>query len=494
MRRRLTVGTAAMIVTVTAVSAPALSATAASAESIPAGLPSTKFPLGVPGIPKSAGKILGAGIEYFTLKHGTSEDGYTVSLLSAGKDAMSATTAQNLAVAAQTAGFEPTVVQFTRPAIADYPAQDYWMVRIGNWTLKQKGDAAKVVDELKDAQLSAKVDYLGDDGFLTSGPWSMRVVTVDPRSFRGTFASSLGASTAKREKVSAMAKAGGASIAVNGGFFDIHTSAAYRGDPTGISVVGGKLLSEAVAGRTAVVMKGRTARITELSSKVTASAGGQNAPVAGVNRVAKPDELVLYTEEFGTKTPSTGGAEAVLDATGKVLGVRTAGGKVTKGRRVLHGVGAAADWLRAYAAKGQTVSVKTTVSDLRKKRTIPLTPDTYIVGGGVGLVRNGKTWITASADGMANVNMILRRHPRTLVGVTKTGKLILAVVDGRAPGVTVGASFLEAAQVMRWLGARDAINLDGGGSSAMIVGGKVVNKPSDGSERAVGDALLVKLG
>ncbi|MEO3853443.1 phosphodiester glycosidase family protein [Acrocarpospora sp. B8E8] len=493
MRRRLTVGTAALIATVTAVSAPALSATAASTESIPAGLPSTKFPLGVPGVPTSAGKALGAGIEYFTLKHGTAEDGYTVSLLNAGKDAFTETTAQNLAVSAQSAGFEPTIVQFTRPAVADFPAQDYWMVRIGNWTLKQKKQAAEVVQELKDAGISSKVDYLGDDGFVTSGPWSMRVVTVDPRTFRGTFASSLGTSTAKREKVSAMAKGGGASIAVNGGFFDIHTSAAYRGDPTGISVVGGKLLSEAVSGRTAVVMKGRTVRITELASRVTATAADKaSSPVSGVNRVPKPNELVLYTEEFGTKTPSTGGTEVVLDEAGQVLGVRTAGGKVTKGRRVLHGVGTAAEWLTAHATEGQIVTVKTIVSDLRKKRTIPLTPDTYVVGGGVGLVRNGKTWITASVDGMASTNMILRRHPRTLVGVSKTGKLILAVIDGRAPGETVGASFLEAAQVMRWLGARDAINLDGGGSSAMVVRGKVVNKPSDGSERAVGDALLVK--
>lgn len=44
---------------------------------------------------------------------------------------------------------------------------------------------------------------------------------------------------------------------------------------------------------------------------------------------------------------------------------------------------------------------------------------------------------------------------------------------------------------MKWLGARDAINLDGGGSTAMVIGKKVVNHPSDGAERAVGDALLV---
>ncbi|MFD2354874.1 phosphodiester glycosidase family protein [Nonomuraea ferruginea] len=109
----------------------------------------------------------------------------------------------------------------------------------------------------------------------------------------------------------------------------------------------------------------------------------------------------------------------------------------------------------------------------------------------MGLVRNGRTAITARRDGHDSVNMILRRHPRTLVGTTRNGSLIVATIDGRKPGITVGANFAEAAQFMRWLGATQAINLDGGGSTAMVVKGKVVNQPSDGGERAVGDALLV---
>lgn len=455
-------------------------------------LPSSSFPLGVPGIAKTTSKMVVPGIEYITLRHGTNKDGYTVTVLVAGKDAYTQRTAENQALAVQMAGFEPVIVKFTRPAVADFPTQDYWMVRIGQWTLKQGKEADKVVKELKKAGVSAKTDYTGDDGFVTSGPWSMKILMIDPRSFRGTFAASLGKKTAVRERVSDMAKGAGAIAGVNGGFFDIHTGAAYRGDPTGISVVGGKLLSEAVEGRTGVVLKGRTARITELKSSVTVAAGGAQAPVAGVNRVARDGELVLYTEEFGASTPKVGATEVVIDANGVVQAMRSPGAKIMKGMRVLQGAGTAADWLAAYAQEGGTVQVKTTVTDLRKRRTVPLTPDTHIVGGGVGLVKNGKTWITASTDGMANINMIVRRHPRTLAGVTKNGKLILAVVDGRAPGQTVGASFHEAASVMRWLGARDAINLDGGGSSAMVVKGKVVNRPSDGSERPVGDALLIR--
>jgi hypothetical protein len=232
--------------------------------------------------------------------------------------------------------------------------------------------------------------------------------------------------------------------------------------------------------------------VTELSSRVVATAAdGVSTEVTGLNRVPQPNELVLFTEELGRKTPVDDGIETVLDASGKVLEVRDPGAPVAPGTRVLHGVGAAADWLRDHVTEGTTVKVSTTVTDLRTKKAIPLTPQTNIIGGAIGLVRGGRTMITASRDGMANLNMILRRHPRTLAGVTREGKLIIAVVDGRAPGSTVGASFFEAAALMRWLGARDAINLDGGGSSTMVIGKKVVNHPSDGVERGVGDALLI---
>ncbi|MFC7105479.1 phosphodiester glycosidase family protein [Nonomuraea rubra] len=255
--------------------------------------------------------------------------------------------------------------------------------------------------------------------------------------------------------------------------------------------MGGKLLSEAVPGRSAVVLKGRTAKITELKSTVTAiSQDGERVEVNGINRATTTDELVLYTEEYGAKTP-TGGVDAVIDATNKVVGLRASGGAVTAGMRVLHGNGVAADWLNEHAWQDWKVQIDTKLVDLRTKRALQLTPELNVVAGGVGLVRNGKVKITAKLDGHDSINMILRRHPRTLLGTTRNGSLILATIDGRQPGVTVGANFVEAAQFMRWLGATQAINLDGGGSTAMVVGNKVVNRPSDGAERAVGDALLV---
>lgn len=82
-----------------------------------------------------------------------------------------------------------------------------------------------------------------------------------------------------------------------------------------------------------------------------------------------------------------------------------------------------------------------------------------------------------------------RRHPRTAVGITKDGRyLILMVIDGRLPGYSEGTTKAETAEWMRRLGAYHALNLDGGGSSTLVVEGRdgrpgVANRPSDGRER-----------
>jgi dipeptidyl aminopeptidase/acylaminoacyl peptidase len=84
------------------------------------------------------------------------------------------------------------------------------------------------------------------------------------------------------------------------------------------------------------------------------------------------------------------------------------------------------------------------------------------------------------------------RNPRTAVGVTTTGTVLMVVVDGRRAGWSVGMTMLQLARLMKHLGAVSALSLDGGGSSTMWVRGKVINRPSDPTgERKVSSALLV---
>ena len=82
-------------------------------------------------------------------------------------------------------------------------------------------------------------------------------------------------------------------------------------------------------------------------------------------------------------------------------------------------------------------------------------------------------------------------NPRTLAGVDAAGRTVLVTADGRSEA-SLGLGIAETAAVAKALGLRDALNLDGGGSTTMVVEGSVVNAPSDAAgERPVGDALIV---
>jgi len=85
---------------------------------------------------------------------------------------------------------------------------------------------------------------------------------------------------------------------------------------------------------------------------------------------------------------------------------------------------------------------------------------------------------------------VLRRHPRTALGVTAENVLYAAVVYGRAPTITEGASITDMAVMMKSLGTKSAINLDGGGSSMMVIDGKRTGASSDDSEREVSDSII----
>lgn len=110
------------------------------------------------------------------------------------------------------------------------------------------------------------------------------------------------------------------------------------------------------------------------------------------------------------------------------------------------------------------------------------------VGGFPQLVRNGRIDIQPSES----TPFFVQRYPRSAVGYSRGRKRVwLVCVDGSQPNYSVGMTMEELAQLMVGLGADRAINLDGGGSSTMIVRGSVVNRPSTGVERPVANALLL---
>ena len=128
------------------------------------------------------------------------------------------------------------------------------------------------------------------------------------------------------------------------------------------------------------------------------------------------------------------------------------------------------------------------VSDLRfhtwKKKTA--------VGGGPVLLQNGEIKITNNEELKFAGKAINDKHPRTAMGYTKDGKLIILMIEGRNT-VAHGATLGQEAKILQDLGCLEALNLDGGGSSCMLVNGKETIRPSDKEgQRAVPAVFIIK--
>jgi hypothetical protein len=437
---------------------------------------------------------------------------------------------------------KPSVVlrQEKSPTYSDYRARTLgYSVRVGTFATRDEASkAAEITARLKELGYSGSAIHTGEDGDPTSGPWVVRVLTIDPKRFTGEITTTRGANIATMTKVSELAKQVKAEAAVNGGFFVQWAQDGTPGEPAGLSVDHGTMLSEATNGRVTMALydNGRNIRFQKLTTKITLSVTGRaTAPrakpsrashvVDGINRPAgkirncggigdvpiitprhdftctDADEIVVITPEFGATRPSGEGAEAVLDGKGKVIQVLTKRGDPadSAGKLFVQATGADAEWLTANLAVGRQVAIDYRTTDERG-RAVKFAVDDSVVNGGPGLVSQGQKKVQAAADGLAFaedpgflMNWAVRRNPRTMAGVDGGGKILLVAVDGHQPGTSLGLSVLEEADVMKALGAVEAMNLDGGGSTAMAINGELVSKPSDPTgERAIGDAVVVK--
>jgi len=331
------------------------------------------------------------------------------------------------------------------------------------------------------------------DSSVGIGPdrWIVNVLVVDPSRTRLALgrAGDKGVGT---ETTSAIVRRLGALAGTNGGYF--RTEGAYRGEPGGIVLQAGKVLSEPYRKRPglAVSNKGLRTRLAVVDVDLLAEAVAAKKirrRIDGINRPRLDDELILFTPEFD-RTTLTGpqGIEAVVEK-GRVSAVRDGSGNtaIPRGGAVLSAHGKAAVWVRANARRGVRLEWKT---EARFDPKPPFSPD-FVLGGGPRLVREGRA-VAGHDPGTYAAGFADARHPRTAVGVRADGRILLVAVDGRQPERSVGMTIAELTALLLELGAVEAVNMDGGGSTTMVARGRVVNSPSDlTGERPVGDALLL---
>ncbi|MEW2296762.1 phosphodiester glycosidase family protein [Streptomyces sp. NPDC006743] len=433
--------------------------------------------------------------------------------------------AQDLAADLVRHGFRARAEEVRTPGAADYAGGTLgWRVRVGSFGSQSAATAERT--RLRAAGYTGSAVYTGWDGDSSArGPWHIDVLTIDPWRFGGSLQASYGPDLESRETTSRLSEEAGATAAVNAGFFVLDPAAGAPGDPAGVGVYDGRLLSEPVSGRPSLLVHddGRRTQIARLTWQGSVTGRSASLRLSGINRVpglirncggspgdlptsaplhdvtcTNPDELVAFTPDFGPSTPAGEGLEAVLDARHRVVEVRSPrGGPLPSGGSSVQATGRRVAELSGLARVGGHLRVATTLRDERGHRVAP-SPRTDIVNAGPELVRDGRIHITPATDGMVHpgdpswyYGWVHKRNPRTLAGVDAAGRTVLVTADGRSTA-SLGLSIAESAGVARALGLRDAVNLDGGGSTTMVIGGKVINDPSDaGGERPVGDALMI---
>ena len=294
-----------------------------------------------------------------------------------------------------------------------------------------------------------------------------------------------------RERVSSMQRRVSQSATVAGINGDLFTW--KEGLPSGMLMQDGVLQTSPNSSRSSIgIGADGILRVERVAMFGTWQGTGQRRAVNGVNKAT--GSVVLYTSAWGAATPPvTGTVEATLSAfpsptpttelTGLVSQVKQNGGTpIPPNGAVLVARGAQGPRLAAEAPVGQAVTVRLT-----------LRPDwagvVDALGGGPLIVRNGRPVFRALEE--FSPYQLSLRHPRSAVGQTRDGRIVMLAVDGRQPGYSVGMTNFELALALMRFGVVTGAALDGGGSTTLAYDGKVLNRPSDGNERSVAEALLV---
>jgi len=209
--------------------------------------------------------------------------------------------------------------------------------------------------------------------------------------------------------------------------------------------------------------------------------GGRIVTIKGLNRQRIKDDLVLYNRNYAASTRTNEHGCEVKVRQGRAVEVSKKGNMaLDRNSLVLSGHGVNADALARIKRNARVAIDQTLGSRLADEADL-------VVGGGPLLLEKGTVNVRNLEESIAS-DIAYGRAPRTGAGVTADGTILLMVVDGRSK-YSAGMTLKEFAGYMKRFGAVTAVNFDGGGSSEMVLDGKVMNRPSDGAERPVSIGL-----
>lgn len=293
-----------------------------------------------------------------------------------------------------------------------------------------------------------------------------------------------------RETVEQAARRTGAFAAVNADFFG------WDGDPLGMMMTAGELISEPYVPRSAAAWAdGGFLFDSPRWSGSLMLIDGTSFAIDGLNRSARHNELIVNTRKAGVASSKQPCYAFVFEPTTPVILGQTTPVKlknifpetynlpVVENHIILMATASRYSRMAGQFHVGLVYEMRLSVSGQIDWKSMK-----EAVGGGPRLVKGGQLYLTNLYEKFDA--SYTKRHPRTAIGYTSSGEAIICVVEGRST-LSRGVTLEELASLMIKLGCTDAMNLDGGGSSTMYLGGVVVNRLSDGAARRVASSLLL---
>lgn len=339
-------------------------------------------------------------------------------------------------------------------------------------------------------------------------PWSVHTIKIDRSRKDLIFHAAhgrdrvLGVSLISQQAKAVPAELGRALAGVNGDFY-IRDNPMYAGDPRGLQILNGDLISAPDTVCVWFDAEGNP-HLDEVKGAFQATwPDGRKTPF-GLNQQRPARTAVLYTPTYGPSTRANGGRELVLEKAGdgpwlplqvsqnfraKVREIQTNGNTRLTGANTNIMVLSLPPALLGNLPEltpGMVLEISTaTTPDLKGVKTA--------IAGGPAIIKDGKPFALKDPPPGLGGNYSERskyeRHPRSAVGWSPT-HIYLVTVDGRQPGLSVGMKLAELADFMVKLGCTDAMNLDGGKSAQMWMNGQIMNNPCQG-EDTVANSLLV---
>ena len=313
-----------------------------------------------------------------------------------------------------------------------------------------------------------------DNGVLTN----ILAISPDAADIRPYRALSAGIGT---ESLMSLAQRHKALAAINGGFFEM--AGTFRGESVGALKIEGEWISEPEQGRAVIGFRTVDGKIESYIDRIALQQelvlpSGQTLLIDGMNRNRGRNELIIYRPRFHavTLTPPTG--VEVIVRNGAVTGIydKQGSSRIPADGYILSASGKKHGDLLAHIKHGDTVQIREMVIPERVGDSNLWASFVHIIGGGPLLLRDG---ISSSTEAYEREGFDQAFHsfwhPRTAIGKKADGTLLFVTITAAATGVRRGVMLPRLSELFLEWGATDALNLDGGNSSMLVIQDKVVS-------------------